>query len=656
MSSAINLDPTTPAVIYDPAVANTNLYTENPVVRDENGNPYGISTVVGQEITNPLAYALTKRGNYGWADNFVGNAFAEVEPIKGLKFRSNISGKLAYYGYESFTPVNFLNLSTVTSKNNISRGMNRGFGWSVENTLSYTKNVGSHNFSILGGQGSYIDNINRGTVVTYFNIPATSFENAAFPVSHPALDINASATTGVEHRITSLFARLTYDYKEKYLLTGIVRRDGSTRFGENKRYGVFSGFSAGWVVSKEGFWKDNDAVNSLKIRGGLGTVGSDDLGGNDFLFLSTVGPGRNYSFGNTGSIVVGYSPNRPSNPDLQWEETKQTNVGFEMRFLKNFNLNFDWYKKKTNNLLKTKPIPNYVGAIDFPYANVGSMENNGVEFELSYNKRFGDFGVSFGGNATYLKNKVTYLDPSTNFIDGERFQGIGIITRIQPGHAYGEFYGYETEGIFQTQAEADAYVNSNGDKIQPNASAGDFRFKDNNGDGKINDDDRTFIGNPTPDWTYGLTLNLDYKGFDLLVFGQGVAGNQIFQGLRRLDIGGANYQTDALNRWTGPGTSNDYPRLVDNDPNGNFTKMSKFYLQDGDYFRIKTVQLGYTIPKDVTTKARIQTVRLYVTGENLFTFTKYTGYDPEIGGATTSIDRGQYPQAKTYMFGVNLQF
>lgn len=653
LSSAINLDPTTPLIVTDPAVANAAPYTETGVVRDQFGNPYGISRDVQQELTNPLAYIQTRKGNYGWSDNFVGNAYVEVEPADGLKFRTTVGAKLAYWGSESFTPVYYLNSNTKTVQNNISASNNKGFGWNIENTVSYSKNIDSHNFNILVGQGTYIDNISKGTSVTYFDIPYTNFEDAAFPGSHPEEDKTSSAYRGVEHRITSLFGRVNYDYKEKYLFTGIIRRDGSSRFGVNNKYGVFPSMSAGWVVSKENFWNADNPISNLKIRGGYGTVGSDELG--NFAFLSTVGGGRNYSYGNTGSYVVGYSPNQPSNPDLQWEETSQTNIGFEMRLFNDFNLSFDWYKKVTDKLLRQQRIPDYLGTISDPYVNIGKMENTGVEIELGYNKRIGELNFSVSANATYLKNEVKELG-FVDFQDSDGFQTLGSILRIQPGHAYNEFYGYQTAGIFQNQAEVNAYTNEAGALIQPNASPGDFRFKDLNNDGRIDAGDRSYIGNPTPDWTYGISVNLDYKNFSLSILGQGVAGNQIFQGLRRLDIANANYQTAALNRWTGEGTSNNYPRLIDGDPNGNYSKFSNFYLQDGDYFRIKMVQLGYTIPKEITSKAKIQNARIYVTGENLFTFTKYTGYDPEIGGGALSIDRGQYPQARSFMLGVNLEF
>jgi len=656
LSSAINLDPITPLVITDPAVAAQFPYNSKGAVKDANGNYYGISTIVANEMTNPLAYMQTRIGNSSWSDNFVSNAYMEIEPIKGLKFKSTVGAKLAYWGSDSFTPVFYLNANTTKDINNINTTNNSGFGWNIENTLSYTRKISNHNFNILLGQGTYVDNKTKGTSVTYSNIPYTNSNNAAFPGSHPDKDKISSAYRGVEHRTISLFARLNYDYNEKYLFTGIVRRDGSSRFGANNKFGVFPSMSLGWVISKENFWKENKIVQTVKLRGGYGTVGSDSM--DDFAFISSVGGGRNYTFGNqpTATSVVGYSPNRPSNPNLKWEETTQLNLGFEMRLLEDFNVTFDWFKKTTDGILRPLTIPGYIGAISDPFFNIGKMENTGFEVELGYRKKIGEVSFGINGNISFIKNEVQKLAPQVNFLDGAGFQTLGAVTRIQEGHAYNEFYGYQTDGIFQNQQQVDAYTNSDGQLIQPKAAPGDFKFKDNNGDGKIDSNDRTFIGNPTPDYTYGITFNVAYKNFDLVALGQGVAGNKIFQGLRRLDLPNANYQTDVLNRWTGEGTTNTYPRIIDGDPNGNLSKFSSFYLENGDYFRIKTIQLGYTIPNSITSKAKIQKVRLYVTGENLVTFTKYTGYDPEIGGGTLSIDRGQYPQAKTIMFGANLEF
>jgi TonB-dependent starch-binding outer membrane protein SusC len=258
-----------------------------------------------------------------------------------------------------------------------------------------------------------------------------------------------------------------------------------------------------------------------------------------------------------------------------------------------------------------------------------------------------------------LKNTVTYVAADTNFIGGgASFQSMGTITRTQVGQPFNSFWGYKSMGIFQNDAEIQSYKNKSGALIQPNARPGDFIWADLNGDGQITDGDldKTFLGSPIPKYTYGFTINMDFKGFDFMLFAQGVAGNKIFQGLRRLDILTSNYSTKALSRWTGEGSSNDFPRLTDSDPNGNFSRMSDFYLEKGDYLRLKVVQLGYTLPNRLFNNIGISRLRIYVTAENLFTMTDYTGYDPEVGGGIFGIDRGQYPQARTILGGLQLSF
>ncbi|KGO93734.1 SusC/RagA family TonB-linked outer membrane protein [Flavobacterium subsaxonicum] len=657
LASAIALDPVTPLTVSPADVANQPNSSEygQYAVKDPNGNFYGISSAVANEMSNPLAYAAIRDGNYGWADNFVGNAYIEAMPIEGLKIRSTVGGKLAYWGSESFTPISYLNGILNNTKNSLYRETNKGFGWNIENTISYNKLIGSHNFTVLLGQAAYEDDITSGEGVTYFNQPVNTHAEASFNWATPADDINAWASTGNRHVVSSLFARANYDYKEKYLFTGIIRRDGSSRFGSNNKYGTFPSFSLGWVPTKEDFWKENTVVNTLKFRGGYGVVGSDAIP--NFAYLALVSGGRNYTLGNQGNVVVGYSPNAPSNPDLKWEETAQTNVGFEATLFRDLSLEFDWYKKKTTGILQGIQLPGYVGATGQPQGNVADMENTGVELSLTYRKQIGEFNISVSGNASTLKNKVTYVGQDREFNTGPGFQSMGALTRYEVGSAFNEFYGFQTNGIFQNQAEIDSYTNSAGIVIQPDAVPGDFKWKDLNDDGQItDDDDRKYLGNPLPNFTYGLTINLEYQGFDLMAFGQGVSGNKVFQGLRRLDLGNANWQTNALERWTGEGTSNTYPRLSTSDNNKNFTRMSNFYLQDGDYFRIKIIQLGYSLPADLIKQVGLSKTRIYVTTENLFTFTKYTGYDPEIGGDVGGIDRGYYPQAKSFMLGCNLAF
>ncbi|AWA29704.1 SusC/RagA family TonB-linked outer membrane protein [Flavobacterium magnum] len=657
LASAINLDPVTPVIETDPgkiAFYDNSTYTE---VKDANGNYYGISDYVGNEITNPLAYAQTRMGNYSWADNVVGNIFVEVEPISGLKFKTNYTYKKAYYGDYSFTPKFYLSAVQLTTRNSLFKSTNITEDWQIENTVSYSNNLKGHNFTVLLGQGAYEYGKGGGQGITYYNQPVTRWQDASFGWDTAPADKIGYAYTNTTHNIASLFARANYDYNEKYLFTALIRRDGSSRFGANNKYGNFPSASVGWVPTKESFWKENKVISQLKLRASWGITGTDELP--DFRYLPLVSGGYNYYLGTPLDAALGSAPNTLANPDLQWEQTTQTDIGLDLTLFKNFNLTFDYFYKKTTDILRDILIPGYVGVSVNPSGNVGAMKNSGIELEMSWRKQMGDFNINVSGNVATVKNEVTAISPGIDFYTGPSIQSSEFpITRTEVGHPYMSFYGFKTNGVFQNQAEIDNYVNSAGDVIQPNAVPGDFKWKDLNDDGQINSDDRTFIGSALPKVTYGISLNLSYKNFDLMMMGQGVGGNQIYQGLRRLDLGVApNFQTEALGRWTGEGSTNSYPRLTSNDSNKNFSYPSDFYIKDADYFRLKVLQIGYSLPVGVSGKAGLQKVRFYVTGENLFTFTKYPGYDPEIGGGDNSgIDRGYYPQAKSYMFGINLQF
>ena len=666
LSSAINLDPITPVIITDPIEANKAIYTANPVFRDANGNPYGISSIVGQEMTNPVAYMKTRLGNYDWSDDIVGNAFLEINVDSHIKIRSTVGGKKAYWGNQAFTPVSYLNANNVVTKNNFGKSINTTFNWNIENTITYSNKIADHDFSVLLGQGAYVENNGGGSSIATFDLPITNYQDASFNFNISQTNRTSGAYDYTNHKLASLFGRANYNYKEKYLFTGILRRDGSSRFGTNNKYGVFPSFSLGWVLTNEDFWKKSDIVNTFKIRGGYGVVGNDNI--SDFGYLSRVLGGFNYAVGNAGIITTGYAPSSLDNPDLKWEQTAQTNIGFDARLLNDFTLTVDLYKKKTTGILRPVSIPGYVGVSDAPVANVADMENKGVEFELGYRKNIGQVNFSANGNIAYLQNKVTYVASDANFIPGDAsFQSMGLVTRTQVGQSYNSFFGFQTNGIFQNMSDVTAYTNAEGALIQPNARPGDFRWVDNNGldaagkltgvpDGKITDADKTFLGSNIPKFTFGLTLNADFKGFDVMVFAQGASGNKIFQGLRRLDILTANYQTNALSRWTGDGTSNSYPILSSNDANMNFGNMSDFYLEKGDYVRLKVVQLGYTFKSNLLQKVSVTKFRLYLSAENLLTLTKYTGYDPEIGGGVFGIDKGIYPQARSFIAGVQLQF
>lgn len=655
LSSAINLDPITPVVVTDPVTAAGAPYSSNPVIRDANGNPYGISSLVGQEMTNPVAYVHTRLGNYNYANDFIGNAYLEAAITKDLKVRTTVGAKKAFWGDQNFTPVFYLSATNSVLQNSFSKSNNETFNWNIENTISYGRSFGDHQVSVLLGQGAYVDNNGGGSAVTLFNLPITSYKDASFNFDIPQANRTSGSWDFVLHKLSSLFGRVNYSFNDKYLFTGIIRRDGSSRFGLNNKYGVFPSFSMGWVVNREGFWKSNNIIRTLKIRGGYGIVGNDAI--RDFGYLSTVAGGFNYTLGNGGVITTGYAPTSLDNPDLKWEETSQLNIGFDAQLLKNFSLTVDLYKKKTTGILRPITIPGYVGVSSAPVSNVADMENSGVEVELGYREKFGAVNFSANGNLAYLKNEVTYVASDNNFITGDAsFQSMGPVTRTQVGQSYNSFYGFKTNGIFQNWAEINAHKNSNGNLIQPGAQPGDFRWTDTDGDGSITDKDKTFLGTNLPKLTFGLTLNADFKGFDIMIFGQGATGNKIFQGLRRLDIGNANYQSIAMSRWTHEGSSTTYPRLTSNDANGNFGNMSDFYLEDGDYLRLKVVQLGYTLQHKWLSKIGATRLRFYITGENLLTLTNYTGYDPEIGGGVFGIDKGFYPQARSFIGGIQLQF
>ncbi|HKK45699.1 MAG TPA: TonB-dependent receptor [Balneolaceae bacterium] len=654
LSSAINLDPITPAVITDPNVASSNPYSNNPVIRNGQGQPYGISQYVGQEMTNPLAYIQTQEGNYGYSHNIVGNLYADINPIPGLEIRTDIGVKPAFWGNESFTPIYYLSATVNNLTNNsFNRGANQGLIWNWDNTIQYATDYGSHHFKVLLGTSTQSTSAS-GVNGTYQAIPANNFSDASMNFSVPTDQRIAGGYENQPYGLNSYFGRVNYNYKDKYLLTGVMRVDGSSRFGSDNRYGSFPSLSVGWVPSLEDFWPNNDVLRYLKIRASYGINGNDKSLG-DFQYESTVSGGRNYVFG-PGTIYTGASPNAPANPDLKWEKTSQLDLGFDARLLSSLTVTFDYYYKKTTGMLLQVQIPGYVGASSNPFGNVASLKDQGAELEVGYQQQLGAFNLNVDANASYNQNTITDIGEN-DYLTGATFQNSAYeISRTQVGHPIGAFYGFKTEGIFQTQQEVNNYVDKNGNMIQPNAQPGDFKWADLNGDGQITSDDRTFIGNPTPPWTFGLNASVAWRNFDLSVFGQGVYGNKIFQGLRRLDITSANYTTDALGRWTGQGTSNTFPRLSDNDPNHNFTYPSSFYLSDGSYFRIKTIQLGYSLPVTLTNNLGIQKARFYVMSHNLLTFTKYSGYDPEIGGSSYSIDRGVYPQARSFMLGVDLKF
>ncbi|WP_162996675.1 TonB-dependent receptor [Mucilaginibacter celer] len=652
LSSALNLDPITPTTINDISTQPYPGDYNNPtIVRNAQGLPYGISHYVGQEITNPLAYQQTVLGNYSDATNLLGSAFAEIEPIKGLKVRSQISAKQAYYGSDGFTPLYYLNSSTANTTTAQVQTYNRNLSWNWDNTITYNRSFGKNNLTALVGTSAQKTTAS-GLKGTFTGEPATSLADASINYSLPAANRLAESALGLDdvqpHTLASYFGRVTYDYDQKYLFSGIIRRDGSSRFGANHLYGTFPAGQVGYVVSREDWFPKNSFVDFFKLRASYGSVGNERALG-PFRYAATIGSGRNAIFGD--NINIGYSPNQPPNANLKWEETHTTDIGFDATLFNNLSVTFDIYKKLTKGMLQDVQLPSYAGFSGQPSDNVGDMENKGVELSLNYSNKIGGLSYSVGGNISYNKNTVVSLGNQIDHFVAGTVQSTNFeIGRITPRQPIGEFYGFREIGIFRSQAEIDAYT-KNGQLIQPNAKPGDFKWQDTNGDGKISESDRQFLGNPLPTFTYGVNFNADYKNFDIKLFGQGVWGNKIYQGYRRLDIPSANYPIEALNAWTPANAGSNYPRLSESDPNGNFKNPSNFSLQNGAYFRIKTLQLGYTLPQTWLKAADIKRVRVFLSSNNLVTITGYKGYDPEISGG---IDMGLYPQARTFMAGLDI--
>ncbi|MBK9014644.1 MAG: TonB-dependent receptor [Saprospiraceae bacterium] len=658
LGRAINLDPITPLYEDAPSVLSQPRYANNfdALVRNKEGRIYGISDIITSEILNPVA-ALEVAQSKGYADKFVGSVFGEWEILKGLKFRSNIGTDLAFFGGEGFTPVYYLNATNQSLVTNYGRSLGRGLVWNWENTLNYDFTAGAHQVTLLAGTAAKksTGQFQAGNVT---DIPVTRLEDASLLF---ATDPESQTFYGYEYvnTLASYFGRVNYNFDSKYLLTALLRVDGSSRFGSNNKYGMFPSLSVGWVLTEEDFFPKNNTVNFFKIRGSYGVNGSDRIG--DFRYVSTVGGGRSYTFGDTEQLINGVSPNAISNPDLRWEETTQTNIGFDAKIFKGVGVTFDWFNKTTTGMLLGVEVPAYVGNAG-PIGNIAKLENKGYELELSYGKSFGGFDVDFSGNISYVQNKILDLGEDKTFLPGlQRFGPQGIeLTRTIVGQAYESFYGYKTDGLFQNQADIQNYTNDDGIRLQPNAQPGDIRFVDVNNDGVINEDDRTIIGDPTPDWTYGFNMSFKYMGFDLLLFGQGVLGNDVYNATRRFDLPKANFTDEALGRWTGEGTSTDFPRVTlnDGDPsvsNQNLTRSSDFWIQNGAFFRVKTLQLGYNLPTAVANKAGMKKARIYVSANNLWTLTAYKGFDPEVG-AGAGVDKGIYPQPRFFLMGVNVTF
>ena len=591
------------------------------------------------------------------------SVYAELQPIKNLKFKSQFGYRLSGSSNRSYKMIYHLNTSQYNDNDVVSQSMKLGHRITWENTASYHFDINSaHVFDVVLGQS--IEKWGMGESISasaWNSIFPNDFDRAYLSNTKPTIlsQISASGSPSTAGALASFFGRVNYSIKDRYLFSATVRADGSSNFARGHRWGVFPSFSAGWIISSEP-WMENaqNWLSFLKLRASWGQNGNASI--SNFQYLSTIklSSSAGYYFANKASMSTGAIPGTLANPDVSWETSEQTNIGFDARFFNStLGITFDAYIKNTKNWLVDAPIAAVYG-FSAPYVNGGDVRNSGLEVSIDYGKHTGEFTYGIKLNGAFNKNRVTRIANSEGIIHGEDdvlSQGTSEMYRAQVGYPIGYFYGYKTAGVFQNQAQIDKTAAKYED-----AKPGDLIWVDVNGDGEITDDDRTMIGDPHPDFTAGLNFWMAWKGFDFSVTGYGAFGQQIARSYRSFfDRPTDSYTRDLFNCWSGEGTSNRLP-LWTTCSDRNWSNISDIYIENGDFFKISNVTLGYDFSR-IIKGSWISKARLYVSAQNLFTITKYSGMDPEIGYGfdedwVSGIDLGYYPSARTFLVGVNIQF
>ena len=618
-------------------------------VYDENGN-YTLAEGLGGEVINPLAQ-IDDTYDRGKVMKLSGNAGLSYNFLDHFTAQSNIQFNYSEVDSKSFNPIAYFGSgkNSNVDRSSVFEGLNYYKDYTFDAFVKYENKINDiHNINVLLGT-SVFKTTGEFTGATGFDIIDNSYANANLEQASDIENINrfTGRNATFDSRLLSYFARLQYDFKGKYLFSAVVRRDGSTKFGPKNRFGIFPSGSIGWVASDEDFLKNNTFINLLKVRASYGILGNDRIP--DYRYVSLLNGEGTYIFNDIE--YIGTASGGIANPEIRWEKQKTFDIGLDMRFWDNkIDVTTDYFKRRTEDLLVIPEVSGLLGTGGAPVVNGGTVENTGIEFAIGYADNFSEnfkFGVKY--NVTYIKNEVLFVDTNTGFLTGG---GFGISqpapSRMQAGFPMGYFYGYKTNGIFQTQAEInDSAV---GDIIP---EPGDIKYVDRNKDGAITDADRGNIGKPLPDATMGLNISLDYKNFDFSAYAFSSIGNDIVRNYERGQQL-TNRTNSYLARWTGEGTSNSFPRVSNGaTPNGLF---SDFYVEDGSFVRLQNVQLGYTFK--VSDNSRISKLRVYISGNNLLTLTKYKGFDPTASSGAPlggGIDQGFYPSAKTYLLGVNLK-
>lgn len=632
---------------------------------------------------NPVYKMVSQQSGHNKSinQNLHATGYLVIQPIKNLVYRGQLNYNQGTSTWRAFLPVYDANRSTADGFRTEDKAMNNmstSWGWSTTNTLNYKFDLQKkHNFDVLVGTEYSESRPDFG-----FSLNATSSNSVFGDMTHAYMSYmknnNAAAVSGTpcdDSRGMSYFGRINYNFDEKYMLSAIMRADGNSKFAPGKRWGYFPSVSAGWVISNEKFMaKTVSWLDFLKLRAGWGQNGNAQTISNfQWQGAFAFNTSSYYTFnGNPDQYVSGAAPSRLPNEDLTWETSEQLNIGLDARFLSGrLGFTLDWYNKKTKDLLVAVPVDPTTG-FSTQMKNAGTVENKGIELSLSWNDKIGkDFQYNVGWNMAYNHNEVTEVKSNQTYNNGGNdllAQNTGYMARFEKGHPIGYFWGYKTEGVMQNEADVQAYLDKNckgnaanskqGTGIKP----GDLKFVDVNGDGVINDDDKTELGDPHPDVTMGITLGASYKGFDLSVTGFGAFGQQVARSFRKFTDGEyENFTTEVYDYWHGEGTSNKYPLLAHMNAGPNWQTVSDIYIENASYFRLQNLTVGYDFTK-IWKSSPFQQLRLYFAAQNLFTITGYKGMDPENGTAigsdswVTGVDVGNYPQPRTYMVGVNVKF
>jgi tonB-linked outer membrane protein, susC/ragA family len=627
--------------VNDPTYKANDPFTDLPFYKNNDRNG-GWESSKYEWTSNPIAlayYTDDKRSQY----TTFGNVFAEYEFLQdhSLKFKTNLGIDLNLYHNKAFNQ-NFgdddgsgsdvdKGLGRQNRPSNLDESRGESFTLTWNNTLSYAKQFEKHNINAVAGT-EFITNYESSIGASRQRYDYTNDTFRYLDFGGTESDIWNSGS-GSEWALMSVFASATYVYDNRYMVTGNFRADASSRFASNHAWGFFPSVSAGWKMSEEKFLKDVSWLSDLKLRGSWGQLGNQEIDNYTFMTLLKKDGDK-------------YVISRYGNPDLKWETSEQWNVGVDLGILRNkFYLSADYFMKTTSDILLPISLPSYVGSVSPTIVNAGTVRNKGFELSLTYRDKVGDFNYSINGNIATLDNKVLKLHPNLPNIDGK-------VTRTTVGQPLNAYYGFVMEGIYQNEAEIKEQLYATD---HPTVQPGDIRFKDLDDNGKIDDNDRDFLGSPIPKFTYGFTLNGEYKGFNLSMLFHGVQDVQHFNDLKKIlnyDTRPFNHTTEMLGYWHGEGTSNSIPRPSFTDNGGS--RISSIFVEDASFFRLKNVEIGYSFAKLLKkTNSHISDLKVYVSAENLFTVTSYSGLDPE---STDLIDYGTYPQARSFLFGVNVKF